>query len=220
MGHFYIAVVFLLVLGRPFISAQQAQAPLAMVSMPDERADDSYRIYSLLMPGREFTGVEGMKQWLIEGSTVDARKLIQSPRQSIEAIDHGSQIPEDRRQQLKEVFDDFDQHSNQRVQLTEGKWNLPVPYRLLTEQETNLFRSGDCSLFTQRKGPPEVCDKFAGALGLNSFSEVYFSAHHSMAMVYTQQTCGTTCGTGYWVVFELRNGEWRQPPWTLPGWES
>ena len=217
VGRFSVGVVFILFFGRQLILAQQAQTPVAVVSMPDERADDSYRIYSLLMPGREFTGVEGMKQWLIERTTVDVRKMVQSPR---EAIDHGAVIPEDRRQELNEVLDDFDQHSNERVQLTEGKWSLPVPHRLLTEQETKLFNSGSCSLFTLQNGPPEDCGKFAGAPGLNSFSEVYFSGHHSIAMVYTQQTCGGNCGTGYWVVLELRDGQWKQLPWTGPGWEA
>jgi hypothetical protein len=57
--------------------------------------------------------------------------------------------------------------------------------------------------------PPE----FDGAPGVNSFSEVYFNAAHTLALVHAAQSCGTSCGNWYWTVLERKDGAWHTLPW-------
>ncbi len=190
--------------------------PLAAVPMPPDRLEDSYAIYSQLMPGREYES-EGWprKLWLIEDTTTtvvepgkpcfpgDASELV-NPHNAIKA-------PAGREVDLKELLEDFDRNCHQRLTLTPESFQLSAPFRVLDESAQQRFwasRNG-----STREAALALAQEFAGAPGLNSFSEVYFNAHHSLAMVYAGQPCGSLCGSWYWVVLEKSNGRWKLLPW-------
>jgi hypothetical protein len=120
--------------------------------------------------------------------------------------------PADRQQDLSEMLEDFDRRCHERVQLTQESFNLVVPVRLLDRNEQDSF-------VRLRFDPNAGLDgdlitaKYKGAPGLSRFSEVYFNAHHTLAMVYASGWCGGTCTQSYWRVMELGDGGWKQLQW-------
>ena len=186
---------------------------LPVTPMPPDRAEDSYTIYSQLMPGKEYEP-EGWprKLWLIEETTAtlvppeqscspDVPGELENPHNAVKA-------PADREADLQEVLRDFDRHCHERITLTPESFRLPVPFRLLDDASQRRFWE------SRLAKPGQLPSKeFDGAPGLNSFSEVYFNAHHTLAMVFAGQPCGPTCGSWYWVVLEKTDGQWRSLPW-------
>ncbi len=199
------------------IASAQTTAPVsAPIPMPVDRVVDSYAIYSQLMPGGEFSSSSWpRKQWLIEDTTSAMpqdkpcrpaegdRDAMTNPHNAISA-------PTGREADLEELLEDYDQHCHDRIRLDAAKFHLLVPFRLLDADERQRFIG---SRFAPTKGKPTPAAEFDGAPGLNSFSEVYFNAHHSMALVYAGQWCGGLCGKWYWVVLERKDGVWLSLPW-------
>ncbi len=208
----------------------KAAAFLPPISMPPDRGDDSYRIYSMLMPGAEFSGSNwphGL--WLIDDITVGLVTSDQpcipdtasGSRPFIDAINPHSAItpPADRKQDFKDLLDDFDRHCHERIQLSAERFKLPVPFRLITDSEQAEFMS---TRFRSEKTPidPAILAKYKGAPGISSFSQIFFNPHHTMAMVYATQWCGVLCAQGAWIVLELQDGQWRPLRWTTSSWVS
>jgi hypothetical protein len=123
--------------------------------------------------------------------------------------------PTDRRQDFEEVLKDFDAHCHDRIKLDPNAWHLAAPVRLLSPEEQEELRT---SLFggRTRESRPE----FKGAPALYGFSEVYFNQKYTLALVYATQLCGSLCGEGFWVVFELQNGKWKELHWSSTSWQS
>jgi len=55
---------------------------------------------------------------------------------------------------------------------------------------------------------------------LYGFSEVYFNAHHTVALVYATHWCGALCGQGFWVALALEDGQWKPLRWSATTWIS
>jgi hypothetical protein len=192
--------------------------PLAPITMPSDRVADSYRIYSVLMPVDELGG----KGWphelyLLEDTTVALVKPDEACRQEVQdsglsAMNPHNALtaPESRAQDLAELLEDFDKHCHERVKLTADGFKLQVPLRLLNEDEQEEFIRTRFGATKDVKAE----EKYRGAPGLSSFSQVYFNAHHTVAMVYASGWCGGTCAQAFWVVFEKDSmGQWKTLRW-------
>jgi hypothetical protein len=205
----------LVLLGAMVASAQTAHAPkeAPAIPMPADRAADSYQIYSLLMPGYEFQDSKA-SEWAIADTTRVMDQLgLMTPDKNIHA-------PKGQEQVFHELLDDFTAHQHERLHLTGDGFHLSKLVVLLNWEETQLYGSNILGLFVlgQKTSPEEetMRRKVAGAPGLNSFSEVYFSRDHTIAMVFTSQQCGPTCGASYWVVLERKDGQWQDLHWPVP----
>jgi hypothetical protein len=55
--------------------------------------------------------------------------------------------------------------------------------------------------------------EFADGAGLHRFTEVFFNANHTLALVEEGMWCGTLCGNWTWVVLGRRKGRWEILPW-------
>lgn len=51
-------------------------------------------------------------------------------------------------------------------------------------------------------------EKFPMANSYNSFSRVGFSSRKDKALLIVNQSCGLLCGSGYWELYEKKDGHW------------
>ena len=194
-------------------------APAAPIPMPSDRAGASYRIYSMLMPVGELGGRDwphGL--WLLADTTVTLvqpdQPCIPEGSEPVGMNPHVAlQPPPDQAQDYAELLEDFDRHCHDRILLTAEPFKVAVPLRVLTKQEQDEFMATRFAVPGANKVDPAVALKYEGAPGLSSFSEVYFNAHHTVAMVYGWGWCGGLCGQGFWSVFALKDGEWKSLRW-------
>lgn len=200
------------------VSGPHAKPELPPVPMPQDRSADSYRIYSVLLPVGEL-GEPGWPRdlWLLSDTTIAVVPLDQPCfSQDVDGVNmnpHAAiEVPPDHQQDFQEMLEDFDTRCHERVQLTPESFNLVVPLKLLTQPEQDEFIR---TRFDPGGGPQAdlLTAKYKGAPGLSRFSEVYFNAHHTLAMVYGSGWCGGLCSQSYWSVLELRDGAWHRLPW-------
>jgi hypothetical protein len=218
---FFLAVV------RPLApqSAGHQPQPSAPIPMPVDRAAASYEIYAALLPLGETAGPGWPHDlWLVQNTTVStipsaepcarnptsdaASPLYMDPRASLKPTEDG-------REDFEQVLQDFDEHCHDRVILDPGAWKTKVPVRLLNEQEQSEFQRW-------RSGAPDpvLARKYKGAPALYGFSEVYFNAHSTVALVYATHWCGGLCGEGMWVALARKDGHWKRLNWTSSSWIS
>jgi len=129
---------------------------------------------------------------------------------------HNAVIPDEQhRQDFVEILEDFDQHCHESILLTREGWQLGVLFRILNEQEQQEFaRSrGAGDRFVSTKERRDLAGKYKGEWSVSAFSEVYFNAHHTAALVYKSEWCGNLCGEGSWVGLELKAGQWKLLQW-------
>lgn len=168
--------------------AQLSPAEPTPISMPSDKVAESYRIYSSLIPLGETANKDWPHDlWLIQETTVTLVPADQScapdpaKKQSIDMNPHFSvHPPEKYAQDFLEILRDFDAHCHDRTLLDANAFNLTVPVHLLTPDEQKEF---------QNTRAPALRDsaagaKFKGAPALYGFSEVYFNAAHTVALVY------------------------------------
>src|SRR5215472_17395819 len=216
-AHIMFRAAWLILLSASLLAPAQereapANTPAAPMAMPSDRAVDSYRIYSSLMPLGETAGPGWPHElWLLGDTTVtivasnEPCKYGRS-RERDDMNPHNVVHPtDDRRQDFAEILEDFDQHCHDRVRLRPDAWSGPVPVRLLNAGEQDRFRKSRST----REPTPE----FEGAPALYEFSEVYFNAKHTVSLVYATHFCGGLCGEGFWVALALENGEWKRLRW-------
>ncbi len=198
-------------LGQPQLTHASEPPP---IPMPADRATDSYRIYSMLLPVGEL-GAQGWPKdlYLLQDTTttmVPSDQPCSAPSSGGNLHPHSAlHAPPDRRQDLRELLDDFDRHCHERIRLTSDGFHLSVPLLLLDEAQQKEFESTRFSA----KPDPKLAAKYKGAPGLSSFSQVYFNAHHTVAMVFAYGWCGAECGQGFWSVYELQTGQWNPLRW-------
>jgi len=177
--------------------------------MPGDRAEDSYSIYSqLLKTGPIEWRNESRRQWLIEDTTnaipldvachpaSEVSPMGVNPRDAVNA-------PEDRQTEWNEVLTDYDQHCHDVIQLDPESFRTELPVRLLNAEDKQSFM----------KDPVRPPAKFADGAGLHRFTEVFFNANHTLALVEEGMWCGSQCGNWTWVVLERREGRWEMLPW-------
>lgn len=202
-----------------YLSGQQAGPPPA-IPMPADRAADSYRIYSGLLP----LGETALPDWphdllLIRDTTItvipqnlpcdDILSSDLSPHQAVHPTD-------DRRKDFTEILADFDRHCHERLTLDRTAFKVSIPVRLVNAQEQEEFQ------LSRSRYPPDLslADKYKGVPALYAFSQVYFNAHHTVALVYATHWCGGLCGQGFWIALALKSGQWKPLPWRAAQWIS
>ena len=114
------------------------------------------------------------------------------------------QAPADRQSEWNEVLADYDQHCHDVIQLDRQSFRTDLPIRLLNAEEKQTFM----------KNPRTPRVEFADGAGLHRFTEVFFNANHTLALVEQGMWCGILCGNWTWVVLERRDGQWKMLPWT------
>lgn len=200
-----LAVVFLL----PFLAAAQQSAthprPAPQTEprphyengaspMPEERAADSYAIYSMLAPGPELEKMASPQSqtWAIADTTVSTED--RNP-----AVPPQGQLkpPADGEKSFKEAVADFESNQHLRLHLTRRGFHIDHDFRLLAPEEVKNLRAAGT---TQGSGYP----------GVTFFSEVYFDRKHTAALVYRSEWCAHLCSAGTWIYLEKRGNRWVQ----------
>lgn len=192
-------------LGQPGGTPRIAQP----ISMPGDRVEDSYAIYSrLLESGPIEWRNASRKQWLIEDITnaipldfacnpaSEVRPMGMNPHDAAEA-------PEDRQTAWNEVLADYDQRCHDVIQLNRESFRTELPVRLLNAKDKESYM----------KDPVRPPAEFADGAGLHRFTEVFFNVDHTLALVEEGMWCGSLCGNWTWVVLERREGRWETLPW-------
>lgn len=184
---------------RPSIAAT---GPQGAVPMPADRSDDSYAIYSELMPGDSFARMspEMNAHWAIAEITVneDDRNPAIAPQTQLKP-------PPENPRGFDEAVEDYEANKNFRIQLTKPPFHLDHDFSLLTPQQVVAIRSAGNA-------------QSAGYPGITFFSEVYFDTGHRAALVYMNDWCAHLCASGTWVYLEKHGGNWvRRSGVVVPG---
>jgi hypothetical protein len=167
---------------------------------PGDRHQDSYAIYSLLLPGELLRNQDSSQtqRWAIADTTVSATDI--NPALAPEAA---LQAPKDHPKWFHDAVNDYNARKNQRMPLMRD-FQLDQPYMLLTASEVAEFHSVRTSMnisSAQRQ-------KYSGFPGITYFSEVYFNPSHTGALVYMLDWCGNLCAQAEWIYLEKRGGQW------------
>jgi hypothetical protein len=178
------------------------------VPMPAGRALDSYAIYSQLLQSGPIEWRDAPRsRWIVEDTTtaVPIADNCQAaaftfgstnPRLAVEA-------PADRMEEWSAVLADYDQHCHELLQLDQAAFRTGLPVHLLNASEKLAIR----------KNPLNMPANLEDAKGLHSFTEVFFNASHSLALVQQGMWCGSLCGNWMWVVLEHKDSQWKMLPW-------
>jgi hypothetical protein len=175
--------------------------------MPGDRAEDSYAIYSqLLKTGPIEWRRAARRQWLIEDTT-NAIPLDVACHSKVDPMGMNPYVaveaPKDRQTEWNEVLADYDRHCHDVIQLDLQSFRTELPLRLLNAEDKRSFS----------KDPGRPPAQFADGAGLHQFTQVFFNANHTLALVEQGMWCGPLCGNWTWVVLERRDGRWQVLPW-------
>jgi len=222
MKHLFLALALssIGILSQSSQPAQKAAPPAPLptpISMPPDRAADSYQIYSQLLEHGQIEGTTWDRTfWLVEEATTSERPDVPCFPDGQKSNNFGMnphsaiQAPSDRAKDLKALLDDYDLHCHERIQLKRDSFQVQLPIRLADDDTKKNF-------FATHLGPtqpgPKLKAEFEGAAGIHSFSEVYFTPNHDLAMVSTGVWCGGLCGEWRWVVLERNGGRWTPLNW-------
>jgi hypothetical protein len=191
---------------------------LPPVPMPQDRAAASYSIYTVMLPVGELADPGWPRDlWLLSDTTIS---LVPADQPCLPQADEAAgmnphvavQPPAGNTQDYAELLEDFDRRCHERVHLTADNFNLVVPLRLLNPTEQDEFIR---TRFDPNGGRDAdiIAAHYKGAPGLSRFSEVYFNAHQTVAMVYASGWCGGLCAQSYWQVLGFDNGTWKRLSW-------
>jgi hypothetical protein len=168
--------------------------------MPNDRAADSYAIYSVLMPGPPFDSMNSLQsqKWAIADTTVNISDMNPaiSPEGQLKA-------PNDHPNRFHEAVRDFEARKYDRIQLTQ-QFHLGTPYTLMDAGQMAELRRAKAAI----DAGSDLQSKYAAYPGVTSFSEVYFSSNHHAALVYMNNWCANLCQQGQWVYLEKHGGSW------------
>jgi len=156
-----------------------------IVAMPADRAEDSYAIYSKLMPGKTLASLPSAQGavWAIAGVTMnEADRNPQVPPQG------QLKPPPDNPKAFGEAVGDYEANRYARVRLEKKGFHLDHAFELVN---------------------PDTA-KSAGYPGVTYFSEVYFDGKHQAALVYMYEWCANLCAAGTWVYLEKHGGQWQR----------
>jgi hypothetical protein len=193
--------------GTPPLFAQTENA----IPMPADRAQDSYLIYSMLLPGEPFRQMapEQTQRWAIAEITVNYDDM--NPR-----IDPRGQLkaPPNNARVFREAVHDYELNKYIHVQLTADPIRVNHPFTLLHPPEVDELRQAKSSTTADSA----IQTRWAAYPGITFFSEVYFDAKHTAALVYMNNWCASLCAEGTWVYLEKQNGSWvRRSGIVVPG---
>jgi hypothetical protein len=201
-GLFALAVVPQTVSNRkPPARPPASYSEQGAVPMPADRADDSYAIYSMLMPGQEFASMapEQASQWAIASITINDgdRNPAIPPQGQLKA-------PPENLAGFQEAVLDYATNRYVRIALTKDPFRLNHPFSLLRPEEVSALRSSR----TAAQVSSEAQSQWSGFPGITYFSEVYFDSRHQAALVFMNDWCAHLCSSGSWIYLEKRAGQW------------
>lgn len=208
-----------------YSSGDVPASPWPAQPMPPDRADDSYAIYSQLLPLGE-TANWPAKFYAVESVTItavpaDAPCMVPAAKTGDGELLGGSGMnphvalapPSSNRQDYEQLLSDFDAHCHDRLELSADPWNAKLPVHMLNQADQEEFRR-------TRLPSHSEAERNQGSPALYAFSQVYFNTHHTVAMVYSTHWCGSLCGQGFWIVLGKENGAWKCLPWPAANWIS
>lgn len=173
------------------------------IPMPADRADDSYAIYSMLMPGQAFASMspEQNARWAISEITI-------SDEDRNPAIPPQGQLkpPPDHPRRFQEAVGDYQANRNVRIQLTQKPFQINHPFSLLAPEQVNQLRAAK----TSPVASGEAQSQWSGYPGITFFSEVYFDTKHTAALVFMNDWCANLCAAGSWIYLEKQDGHWQR----------
>jgi hypothetical protein len=167
---------------------------------PRDRLPDTYRIYSVLMPGQVFSDMDSGEgqPWAISDTTVNEDDI--NPKLAPEAT---LQAPPDNVRAFHEAVSEYNQRKGERLAL-KRHFDLSRPYVLLTPAETEQFKASRTSMDVSSS----TRTKYGDYIGITFFSEAYFNSTQTAALVYILDWCGNLCSQSEWVYLEKQNGVW------------
>jgi len=203
------------------------------VPMPADRAEDSYAIFSLLVPvlqddssgscmcrGARRTKKKG---YLILDTTADPQRLMFPRTPAVEtkppmgakgffAHLDPMDVPDRQVAQFHEAVADYERRKGERVQL-ESKFSLPMKYWLMNENEAGEYAKLSVPHIASpsHPWPPDrkLVKKYKGWGPLSWMSEVYFDHARTLGLVWAARNDG--CHD--WYAFEKQDGHWRPAAW-------
>jgi hypothetical protein len=161
---------------------------------------DTYAIYSLLMPGVPFAGMSPTQapHLAVAGTTVN----IDDMNPAI-APDSELQPPPDNQEAFSEAVQDFHSRRYERLRL-QPQLKLDRPYTLLSADDVDELKRTVAGI----DPGSQLQSKWAGYPGITYFSEVYFNAAHTAALVYMNNFCASLCANGQWIYLEKNGDQW------------
>jgi hypothetical protein len=179
---------------------RDALADSGAIPMPQDRASDSYAIYSLLMPGAPFDSMNSLQSqsWAIADTTVSISDMNPAipPEGQLQA-------PKEHPKGFHEAVHDFEARKYQHIQLTD-QFQLSQPHKLMDAAQVGELRQAKTAVAADSA----LQSKYAAYPGVTLFSQVYFSANHHAALVFMNNWCANLCATGQWIYLEKQNGSW------------
>jgi hypothetical protein len=217
LSAFTVAMIYMV--GSRAASQSSEVRRKSSITMPSDRLADSYAIYSHLLPHGQIEGAEWkLTFWLLEETTVatvPADHPCDSGSDTSESVMSSNphrdiHPPADQETAFRALLADFDAHCHERIQLTADYLHTNLPVHLADQAASKRLEAAE---FQTRPSTATSAkqNEFAGAAGIHSFSQVYFTPDHSVAMVYTGLWCGGLCGMWRWVVLERKDGQWPLP---------
>jgi hypothetical protein len=207
--------------------------------MSPARSNDSYLIYSELLRQDSLSETQPVKLVLVDDTTTALVK--QNDTCSGGDIwgmglnPHSSSVkpPPGHEQDWKDMLEDFDQRCHERVSLNADTFKLETSVRTVSAAQRKLYMDSTNMMYVQNKdrkfveaGQQHSAEEFAqmadfsNANAIFRLSEVYFNAHHNVAMVYFDKMRGQS-SYGGWKVFEFHLGRWEPiQKWVFGMWES
>ena len=183
--------------GAPRPDAPRPDAPRPMLQ---NRATDAYAIYSILLPGEPFStmSADQAQHWGIAETTVNFADIDPAIPPDVEL-----KPPQNNEKAFLEAVHDFISRKFERVTLTRA-FHVDHDYKLLTAGDVSELRQ---ALAGADPGS-EIKNRWAGYPGITYFSEVYFNAGQTAALVYMSNFCANLCANGQWVYLEKQNKQW------------
>jgi len=177
--------------------------------MPDERAADSYAIYSMLVSAPELQHLSPGQShtWAVADTTVSTED--RSP-----AVPPQGQLkpPPGKKKTFEEAVEDYESNQHFRLHLTRNGFQQGVT--LLTPDQVRQLREAKTSPAVDSSTQTQ----WSGYAGVTFFSEVYFDKKHTAALVYQSEWCAHLCSAGTWIYLEKQGGHWvRQSGNVVPG---
>ena len=122
---------------------------------------------------------------------------------------------------LKEINLDATAYSDSVVHEFDSKTPLRENITIVDPEEQNkAVKEVDPSRTMRRSTPVNRAVANAFAIGLLTLSEVGFDKTHQYAVMSFSFVCGGPCGHGATLVFEKRNGHWKELKRDCGGWIS
>jgi hypothetical protein len=195
-------------------------AQTTMTTGQQSEIDEAYSIYSLLITNElKHSPTVGYVTDLIAQNTVTKGWQVRAPEgRPPMGVRDCIHIPTNETQEYDSAISDFERKNSSSVVLEE-RFTLAKPYLLLSDSDVVSFRHTELFLGGFRKDyQPD--HRFDGGSALISLSRVGFSEQGNIAVVYAEQNCGATCGSGALHVFKKQGDKWIEENAVTCAWDA